>query len=303
MTPNPSSIAAAHEPSRVVSPAIALLPLSFPPRRLALRAAAVAADAAAVSELDAAELWRDLVGGGHHIVEELFTGESCYLVLARARAGDAGGVAAKRLHILELVLAGTPQNSVAIDLQLAASTVATHCRQGLQALGALDRPSRAHPLLMLSAIAATEPSIARVRASEIVVDEQRLRVVAMRRPDLRLTELLPKGELAVLRRLVEGHSYAEIGAERRTSVRTIANQITAVFRRLNVSGRNELVRSLLLEEGLLRLLPKPSEGAARLRLTGPRTAPTAGASADRSGCYPVAVVGEGGPRPRSQALS
>jgi DNA-binding CsgD family transcriptional regulator len=60
--------------------------------------------------------------------------------------------------------------------------------------------------------------------------------------------LLPAAELAVIRQLVEGHSYAEIAAERGTSTRTIANQITAVFRRLRVSGRNELVQRLFLDQ-------------------------------------------------------
>ena len=45
--------------------------------------------------------------------------------------------------------------------------------------------------------------------------------------------------------LLEGRSHAEIARARRTSTRTIANQVSAIFRRLNISGRGELMSFLL----------------------------------------------------------
>jgi DNA-binding NarL/FixJ family response regulator len=110
---------------------------------------------------------------------------------------------------------------------------------------------------MLAARAASDPSVAVASCSSFAIAERPLRVIGARRPDGHLEKLLPAAELAVIRRLVEGCSYAEIAAERGTSTRTIANQITAVFRRLHVSGRNELLHRLLLDEGLIRLLSEP----------------------------------------------
>jgi DNA-binding NarL/FixJ family response regulator len=247
-TPHQIRAAGAHEPdrdsifSRVDSAA-----------KEALRRCATTSDAFSSTEIDAAAVWRDLMTGAYGIVDNFFDGDSCYLILKPRRSTVAFTASARRLDILQSVLAGAPQNNVAIDLELAPSTVALHYKQGLVSLGASDRPSRAHPLLMMAAIAGTEPSNARVRSSRFTVHEQPLFTVATRRPDLHLAKTLPSAELAVIGRLVEGFSYADIAAERRTSTRTIANQITAVFRRLRVSGRNELVRRLLIDEGLIWL--------------------------------------------------
>jgi DNA-binding NarL/FixJ family response regulator len=102
---------------------------------------------------------------------------------------------------------------------------------------------------MFAARAAIEGRHVLVRCSVVSSsDGEERRVLSAPRPDRQLDRLLPAAELAVIRRLVEGLSYAEIAAERGTSTRTIANQITAVFRRLRVSGRNELVQRLFLEQ-------------------------------------------------------
>jgi len=89
---------------------------------------------------------------------------------------------------------------------------------------------------------------AAVDATVSAADGRELTVVSVPRPDRRLDVLLPSAELSVIRRLVEGLSYIDIARARGTSTRTIANQITAVFRRLKVSGRNELVQQLFLNE-------------------------------------------------------
>ncbi len=222
-----------------------------------IRGSVVTADTIGTVELDAACVWHDLVGARRRIVAELFERDSCYLVLAHQSGSPPPVVDARRLAILQAVLAGSPQNNVAIDLRLAPSTVALHAKQGLEALGGRDKPSRAHPLLMLAAMAATEPSRAVVRASYFSCDGQQLLVAAAPRPELHLQHVLPAAELAVVRGLVEGFSYVDIAAKRGTSTRTIANQIAGVFRRLHVSGRNDLVRRLLIDAGLVRLLSTP----------------------------------------------
>jgi DNA-binding NarL/FixJ family response regulator len=134
--------------------------------------------------------------------------------------------------------------------------VALNSKLGLENLGVAGKPSRVHPLLMLAARAASGPSVAVASCASFAIADRPLRVVGSRRPDAHLAGLLPAAELAVIRRLVEGSSYAEIAAARGTATRTIANQITAVFRRLRVSGRNELLHRLLVDEGLIRF-PKP----------------------------------------------
>jgi DNA-binding NarL/FixJ family response regulator len=62
-----------------------------------------------------------------------------------------------------------------------------------------------------------------------------------------LRELLPSStpsvtetELAILRLLVRGKTYKEIGALRRSSWKTVANHVQALFRKFGVNSRGEL---------------------------------------------------------------
>jgi DNA-binding NarL/FixJ family response regulator len=82
------------------------------------------------------------------------------------------------------------------------------------------------------------------------------RIISVPRPEQPLRRLLPPAELAVIGSLVEGLSYEEIAQRRGTSTRTVANQITAVFRRMRVSGRNQMLQRLFTTENL-SLLPLP----------------------------------------------
>lgn len=62
----------------------------------------------------------------------------------------------------------------------------------------------------------------------------------------RLSELTP-AEQEVARGILEGRSNQLIARRRGTSLRTVANQVAALFQRFDVSSRAELVRAL---EGL-----------------------------------------------------
>jgi DNA-binding NarL/FixJ family response regulator len=213
-----------------------------------LRAAARKADAQATTHISASQLWRDLARGATRIVDGFFSEERCYLVLTPKREADTAALEGRRLDILETVLSGLPQKNVAYSRVLAPSTVALNARLGLESLGVHCKPSRAHPLLMLAARAGTESKLMSPSCTTFTSPSGReLCVISVPRPDLGLSPLLPPAELAVIRSLIEGLPYKEIAARRGTSTRTIANQITAVFRRLHVSGRNELVHRLFFE--------------------------------------------------------
>jgi DNA-binding NarL/FixJ family response regulator len=157
-------------------------------------------------------------------------------------AGPPQSIDRRRLGILEAVLSGALQKRVAIELALAPSTIALNARMGLDFMGLRCRPSRAHPLLMLAATAArAQESSIDGAVSFVARGNEQLRVIAIPRPELALASSLPPAEFAVIRSLLEGAGHDEIAQLRGTSTRTIANQIAAVFRRLKVSGRGELV--------------------------------------------------------------
>jgi DNA-binding NarL/FixJ family response regulator len=233
--------------------------------RTRLRELAVVADHASTMDISLALLWRELVHGICHVVDDFFTDDRCYVILAEA-AGPVEPLEGRRLAILEAVLCGYGQKTVAIDLDLAPSTIALNARLGLQYLGLSCKPSRVHPLLMVAAKAgAKSDGTLAGTLSRMVIGEQQLRVVALPRPDRRLFKVLPPAELAVIRLLIEGYCYEEMARLRGTATRTVANQITAVFRRMRVSGRSELLSRLFFSEGLERSLVSQLPAAPRTR--------------------------------------
>jgi DNA-binding NarL/FixJ family response regulator len=215
----------------------------------AIRHVAIAAEASSTTEVRLAPVWLELARGVSTIVDSFFANDRCYLVLKTRLNDSPPAVEGRRFEILEAVLAGPRQKNIAIDLNLAPSTVTLSSKLALESLGIPGKPSRAHPLLMLLAKAASEPVALHARGATFVRhDDSELRVLGVARPDRALSECLPHAELSVIRSLVEGSSYQEIARERGTSTRTVANQISAVFRRLHVSGRNELVQQLFRDD-------------------------------------------------------
>jgi DNA-binding NarL/FixJ family response regulator len=232
-----------------------------------LRQLAVTADTASTVEVNLALLWRELVNGLCRVADDFFTDERCYVVLKPSFDGPGAIIDGRRLEILQAVLCGQGQKNIAIDLGLAPSTIALNARLALEGLGLRCKPSRVHPLLMLAAKAGSKSGGAQTATLSFVAEgAEQLRVVSVPRPDRRLFRVLPPAELAVIRHLVEGLCYHEIARLRGTSTRTIANQITAVFRRMRASGRNELLSRLFFTEGLEGgSLPPATREAADLR--------------------------------------
>lgn len=236
-----------------------------------LRRAAIAADASAATMVSLSSLWRDLARGASCVLDGFFTEERCYLVLSLKTDPAATPIEARRLEILAAVLGGALQKNIAADFAIAPSTVALNSRLALTSLGVEGKPSRAHPLLMFAARAVSESAAVLAKCATFVDSDQReLRVISMPRPERCLATRLPSAELAVIRWLVEGLCYEEIARRRGTSTRTIANQICAVFRRLRVSGRNELVQRLFAGDAATSL--QPSESLTKT-LTPPPLAP------------------------------
>lgn len=223
---------------------------------------AVASDSRTSMSINLALLWRELSLGLCKVVDAFFTDTRCYLVTTPTPEPPRS-IDRRRLRIVEAILSGTAQKRVAIELSLSPSTVAFNARLGLAFMGVHSRPSRVHPLLMLAATAArVQESSIDASVSFVARGAEQLRVIAVQRPDAALAGLLPPAEFAVIRGLIQGLGYDEIARIRRTSTRTIANQIAAVFRRIQVSGRSELVIRLFSQE--LWASPLNSAGALDL---------------------------------------
>jgi DNA-binding NarL/FixJ family response regulator len=216
------------------------VPASFP-----LRACATQADAASLVDCSLALTWQELMAGRHRVVDAFFDTQRCYLILAPTAADSDCEIVPKRRRILEALMRAEDQKNVAIAMKITASTVSTQARLALESLGVDGRPSRVHPLLMLAASAeSSDPCLHAARLSFMSHEGKQLRVLSAPRPDQFLGGRIPRAELAVIGGLVEGRCYADIARERGTSVRTVANQIAAAFKRLRVSGRCSLVAHL-----------------------------------------------------------
>jgi DNA-binding CsgD family transcriptional regulator len=213
-----------------------------------LRWSAISADQASVDEVSLSSVWSELTSGESVVVDSFLTEDRCYLILNRG-AGERPVAwrkpCARRVHILERTLLEGNQKGVAIDLGLAPSTVALLTKQCLKSLGLACTPSRVPPHLVMAAHAARRAREHHpARSCELHDAHASYRVVSVARPDFRLASLLTPAEFLVARLLVEGKSHAEIAARRRTTLRTVANQLAAAFHRLGVSGRLDLLGQL-----------------------------------------------------------
>jgi DNA-binding CsgD family transcriptional regulator len=217
-------------------------------QRDALRDLATAADRVSTEAQSLALVWRELTRGSCKVVDCFFSVDRCFL-LTRTVTAPPVPLIPQRRRILEAVLVEGAQKVVAIDLGVAASTIASNAQHALELLGVHGKPSRPHPLLVLAAKAARcGDGTAAGSLSFVTQAEVRIRVVSVPRPERALAKELSCAEFAVVRSFIEGDCYATIARRRGTSERTVANQIASVFRRLRVSGRAELLSRLFASQ-------------------------------------------------------
>jgi DNA-binding NarL/FixJ family response regulator len=83
-----------------------------------------------------------------------------------------------------------------------------------------------------------------LRVSRLEVAGAEFLVISFGAPEAHYPDGLSKAERGVAAGILAGKSNAAIAAARGVSVRTVANQIAGMFRKLGVSSRLELVRKL-----------------------------------------------------------
>jgi DNA-binding NarL/FixJ family response regulator len=216
------------------------------------RSSIIALDSTHGVHMQLGTVWPLLVAGSYRIVDSFCTDRRCYAVL---RCGPSPRrrrrcLVPRNVELVERILLGDSQKLVSLELGLAPSTVALIVARCLRALG-LDCHASSVPVLVVMAVYA-------YRAAEAPNDARRLDVerggawytiISARRPDAGLQDMLSGCEYAVARLRVEGRSHAEIARLRRVSPRTVANQLTATFQKLRVSGRADLLRELICRYG------------------------------------------------------
>jgi DNA-binding CsgD family transcriptional regulator len=143
------------------------------------------------------------------------------------------------------MLHGYGQKILAMDLGVACSTIASTGKQALACMGFDCLPSRVPLALVVVAQASEDEARSQFGSVCAFTHGERLHfILAIPRPDRDLARLLPPAEVEVMRARIEGQSHQLIARVRRTSERTIANQLASASRRLGVSGRLEIIGHL-----------------------------------------------------------
>jgi DNA-binding NarL/FixJ family response regulator len=208
-----------------------------------LRAMFLDQDAQRGAARDCSDVWPRIRAGEFVVVDSFSTSERAYLALGHT-AGDADvqRIRPRQWEILERILLGQVQKVVALELDAAASTIATSSKATLRAIGIKARVSNVPPLLSMLVHAAYQQlpgGVVRKTVLEHGAVHYCVLSIPLKTPAL--AERLSPAEHVVALMRIEGHSLAEIATVRRTSSRTVANQLSMAFRRLGISGRSGLV--------------------------------------------------------------
>jgi DNA-binding CsgD family transcriptional regulator len=198
--------------------------------------------------VDLAEIWRRLVNGTYVFRTALCSDTRCFATFDARE--DQPPIRPKRVHVqmLEQILNGNSQKQIALQRGCAVSSVCGSASACLKTFGWQQRPSRMPVLFVMAYHAFRQYGGEQVRLGPIEGAGPQRWVVSAARPDNSLEELLAPAELGVARLVVEGRSHAEIAALRRTSLRTVANQLASVFEKLEVSGRMQFLAKIVRRE-------------------------------------------------------
>jgi DNA-binding CsgD family transcriptional regulator len=194
--------------------------------------------AANSSHQQLAGFWNELISGCSCIIAEYSDNRYHYLELASSATGP---LAPKELALWHPILLGASLKVVAADTGCASSTVACSAIRCLKALG-LDRTSREVPMLLVMMAHAGASLCSEATWTTKLEGSV---IVSARRPDSALAGILSPAEMDVVRLRVDGLSHRRIADVRSTSERTIANQLASAYTKLGVSGRPELLATLV----------------------------------------------------------
>lgn len=217
-----------------------MLGMAIGPRRRLV----VAADAISTQSLTLARLWTELTAGELKVVDSFVGKDRCFLVLTPRAGGPEPRLSRGDLEVLRRVLVVGRMKCVSIDLKRSPATTSIRCARALRWLGLSCSGSGAPYILTTAARESTSGGTSVARTITVAVDDAYLRVVSLPRPELGLMAQLPPALAHVAELFVAGRRREQIAAERKTSQRTVANQLSAIFALMRVTNRLDLLAAL-----------------------------------------------------------
>lgn len=181
-------------------------------------------------------LWKGLVAGEWSLVDHWESGGRRYLAAYRNRPElrDPRALTQTECAMLKYLALGATNKDIAFALGLPGGTVSSSVIKLMKKLGVKHRVD----LALLA-----DPS--RMDRLDLSVADAEVGVLAVdARPRGAAAEALSIVELEVTSYVVRGWSNERIAAERQVSPRTIANQLRAIYEKLGVTNRRELVRAV-----------------------------------------------------------
>jgi len=206
------------------------------------REAVVAADGLRGITGELGEFWQGIMRG-ELVIADCFHSPTRWYLTLRKPERPVGVTPASRQLFMSLLL-GSGHKRTAIERNVSQSTVSMTARRILRDIGLPVSPRRIPPVLTSLARASMGQPAEEARITILDGADGTHAVLSLDRPELRLADKVSPAEYAVVGLLLEGLSYQEIAVVRNTSMRTVANQISSVFRQLAISGRTELVNRL-----------------------------------------------------------
>ncbi len=206
--------------------------------RDALRAMAIAMDRARSSlrksdEEEAISLWTALVDGRWTLLEHFDRDGRRYFVARRnePQVHEVLALGPRERQIVAYAARGHSVKLIAYELGLSSPTISEHLTSAMAKLGVANRGELSRVFATASDV--TERGLAPIGVEDVAVTGADV----VRSGDARV---LTDTERAIVTLVLDGATNAAIATHRGTSVRTVANQVARVFKKLRVGSRAEL---------------------------------------------------------------
>jgi DNA-binding CsgD family transcriptional regulator len=190
------------------------------------------------------EVWRRLAGAQLRFRSATWTDGKCVVLFRKPLTLNRQLALTHREHtVLLRTLRGDRQKLIALDARIAPSTVANCLKTAMQKLGfknRLDAAPLAALLLCNSSATQANPEA----CTQFVSNDGEYIFASAARPDWSRFPDVTRSERQIAALIVEGKSNTEIAHLRDTSIHTVENQVASLFKKLEASGRFDLVRVL-----------------------------------------------------------
>lgn len=190
------------------------------------------------------EVWTKLVAAELRFNRAVWNDGRCIAVFRRNQpTARHYGLTARERTVLVRTLQGERQKLIAAEARIAASTVANSLKSARMKLGFEDRLDAA-PLATLIVANGTENANPYPQHNIYSINNGEWFMASSPRPDWSSFAEVTKSERSIALAIIEGQSNTEIATTRDTSVHTVENQVASLFRKVNASGRFDLIRVL-----------------------------------------------------------